>query len=240
MAQLLGLRGSALDLIAPLLTVSVVPGELDAGAARRRRDRPPGQLPARDQHDRAAAPRPPHADGGPGGETAEKAQEKPENHDEAEGELPIWARLAVGMERAWEQLRANMLMREGIDPDAADQAVSSPSRSSPAPPAPEQAPGSQGPAQPQASPSQTGLAPLPEAPRQDSRPGERTAVDVIDEAIAELAVEPFSGYRPEPQPTPDRDRADAISDDRLAPPLAAAMALASVESLARRIRSAQD
>ncbi len=74
-AQLLGLNGSALDLIAPLLTVSVVPGNFDTGAARRSRDRPPGQLPAHDHHDRGATlqlapdpeqPRGPDARKGPG------------------------------------------------------------------------------------------------------------------------------------------------------------------------------
>ena len=122
-----------------------------------------------------------------------------------EAELPIWAQLAVGLEQAWEQLRINMLKREGIDPDAANQAVSTPDRKSPAPPAPEQAPGSQGQAQPRTGRSQTDLAPLHEAPRQDSSPGKRTALDVIDAAIAELAEERFSGYRPENPPAADRD-----------------------------------
>jgi hypothetical protein len=57
--------------------------------------------------------------------------------------------------------------------------------------------------------------------QQHSRPGKRTALDVIDAAIAELAEEEFAGNRYED----------------LAPPVATAITLASMETLARWIRT---
>jgi len=111
-----------------------------------------------------------------------------------------------------------MLKREGIDLDVANQAASTPSQKAPAP---EPAPGGsarQGQAQPRA-----GLAPLLEELPQNFRPGKRTALDAIDAAIAELAEEPLSRYGPE--------------DLRMAQPVAAAITLASMETVARWIRS---
>ena len=130
-----------------------------------------------------------------------------------------------------------MLKREGINPDAANEAVSTPDRKSPAPPTPEQAPGSQGQAQPRTGRSRTDLAPLDEVSRQDSGPAKRAALDVIAAAIAELAEERFSGYRPENPPAAGRDGRAAISHDRLIQPLAATLTLVSVGSLAGWIRS---
>ncbi len=236
-AQLLGLNGSALDLIAPLLTVSVIPGDLDASAHGEAEIALLANFLPSTTTTVAQRPALPQTPFGSAGETAEKAQEKPESQEDGEADLPIWARLASGLEQAWEQLRANTLKREGIDLDAANQAASAPSHKAPAP---EPAPGSparQGQAQPPPGRSRTGLAPLLEVPQQDIRPGKRTALDMIDAAIDELAEEPFSGYRREQQPLADRDEGAALSHDRLAQPVAAAITLASMETLARWIRS---
>ncbi len=220
-AQLLGLNGSALDLIAPLLTVSVVPGDLDAGAHGEAEIALLANFLPSTSTTVAQRPALPQNTGGSAGETAEKGHEKPQDQEDAEADLPIWARLASGLEQAWELLRANMLKREGIDLDAANQAAAAPGHK-----APEPAPGGAGgqrQVQPQPGRSQTGLAPLIEVPPQDTRPGKQTALDIIDAAIVELAEEPFSGYRHE--------------DQRLVQPIAAAITLTSVENLARWIRS---
>ena len=90
-AQLLGLHGSALDLIAPLLTVSVIPGEFDAAAHGE------GEIALLASFLPSTGPTalqptaPPHPEEGTGGGTVEKAQEKPEGHEEQEAKLPTWA-----------------------------------------------------------------------------------------------------------------------------------------------------
>ena len=152
----------------------------------------------------------------------DKAQEKPGNPEDAEADLPIWAQLASGLEKAWEQLRTRVLQREGIDLDAANRAASAPGQKTPAPEPASASPARHGEAQPQ-----PGVAPLLEELQQNSRPGKRTALDVLDAAIAELAEEEFSG-----------DQA-ALSQDRLAQPVAAAVTLASLEAVARWVRSKQ-
>ena len=234
-AQFFGLNGSALDLIAPLLTVSVVPGNLDTGAHG---DAEIALLANFLPTTTTVTQRPglPQSPSNPAGQTPEKAPEKEENPEDGEADLPIWAQLASGLERAWEQLRTRMLKREGIDPNAANQATSASSghRSKAA----EQVPRVQGQAHPVRS--QTGLAPFPEVPQQLSQPGKQTFLDLIDAAIAELAEDDLAGYRGLNSPASDQDGETAIAHDRLVQPLAAAITLASMESLARWIRSSRD
>ena len=129
-----------------------------------------------------------------------------------------------------------MLQREGIDPNAANQAASA--SSSHRSKAAEKAPRVQGQAHPVRS--QTSLPSFPEVPRQDSQPGKQTFLDLIDAAIAELAEDVFAGYRDDHQPMADQDGEAAITRDRLAQPLAAAVMLASMETLARWIRNSRD
>ena len=235
-AQLLGLNGSALDLIAPLLTVSVVPGNFDTGAHGDAEIALLANFLPSTTTTVPQRPGLPQNPGGPAGQTTEKAPDKPENPEEAEADLPIWAQLASGLERAWEQLRTRMLQREGIDPEAADQAVSASSHKSKAP---EQAPGGQGQAQPLPGRSQTGLAPPLEVPQQNSQPGKQTFLDVIDAAIAELAEGTLGVYRGEDLHMADQDGEATITQDRLAQSLAASISLASMEGLARWIRRTQ-
>ena len=236
-AQLLGLNGSALDLIAPLLTVSVVPGNLDTGAHGEAEIALLANfLPSTTTTTVPQRPGLPQSPSSPGGQTPEKEPEKPENLEEVDADLPIWAQLASGLERAWEQLRNRMLQREGIDPEAADQAASASSHKSKAP---EQAPGGQGQAQPLLGRSQTGLAPPLEVPQQNSQPGKQTFLDVIDAAIAELAEGTLGVYRGEDLHMADQDGEATITQDRLAQSLAASISLASMEGLARWIRRTQ-
>jgi hypothetical protein len=233
-AQLLGLRGSALDLIAPLLTVSVIPGE--PGVAQ-----PGGEvallanfLPATG----AAVVQPaalPHADGGSGGGAVEGAPRKSEGRENQEAaELPPWAQFAVGLERAWEGLRIEMLRRLGIDPGVIDRAASAPGRESPAPQQAPGAPDRQGQVRPLPGGAGKELAPVEERIPQDSPTTHRTAVDVIGAAIAELADGPLSGSR-QGNRSSDRAREVLVVGDRLALPVAAAVTLASTEGLARWI-----
>ena len=109
--------GSALDLIAPLLTVSVVPGTFDTGArgdaeiAVLANFLPPTTTTTVTQ--RPGLPQTPSVSAG---QTPEKAPEKEENNEEAEADLPIWAQLASGLERAWGETRARMLHARASTP----------------------------------------------------------------------------------------------------------------------------
>ncbi len=219
------------------MTVSVVPGNLDTGAHGEAEIALLANFLPSTTTTVPQRPGLPQTPGSPAGQTPEKAPDKPENPEEAEADLPIWAQLASGLERAWVQLRTRMLQREGIDPEAADQAASASSHKSKAP---EQAPGGQGQAQPPPGRSQTGLAPPLEVPQQNSQPGKQTFLDVIDAAIAELAEGTLGVYRGEDLHMADQDGEATITHDRLAQPLAAAISLASMEGLARWIRRTQD
>ena len=231
-AELLGLNGSALDLIAPLLTVSVVPGTFDTGANGDAEIALLANFLPTTTTTVTQRPGLPETPGSPAGQTPEKAPEKEENAEEAEADLPIWAQLASGLERAWEQLRTRMLQREGIDPDAANQAASA--SSGPSSKAAEKSPdrpGGQGQGQ---------AEPPPEVHQQGSQPGKQTFLDVIDAAIDALVDDAFETYCGEDMPLLGQDGEAAITNDRLAQPVAAAITLASMESLARWIRKTRD
>jgi hypothetical protein len=234
-AQLLGLRGSALDLIAPLLTVSVIPGEPGGAQLEGEVALLANFLPSTGA---AVAQRLafPHPEGASGGGAVEEAKGKPEAREAPEAELPPWAQFAVGLERAWEELRVEMLRRLGIDPRAAGQAVSAPGRESPAPVQAPGVPDRQGRAQPLPGRSKTGLTPGDEPTLKDSPPTRRTTLDVVGAAIADLAGGPFSGSR-HGNRSSDRTREVLVVGDRLALPVAAAATLASAEGLARSIGS---
>jgi hypothetical protein len=123
-AQLLGRSGSPLDLVAPLFTVSVLAGEFDVEASGE------GGLALLAGFTPAAGP-------GSAGQSL-KSHDDGDDGEEAQGEptaaepppqagaadtpaLPIWKRMSMGLEKAWEQVRSDLLKREGLDPGAADR-----------------------------------------------------------------------------------------------------------------------
>jgi hypothetical protein len=138
-AQLLGRSGSPFDLVAPLFTVSVIGGEFNvessgegglallAGFAPAAGPGAPGQSLGKRDDDDAESEAVNLAAGDPAPQAAT-------DHAPA---LPLWKTMAMGLERAWEQVRSELLKREGIDPGAADRAGSPPGPAMPPASAPE-------------------------------------------------------------------------------------------------------
>src|SRR5262249_52390077 len=111
-SQLLSLNSSALDLVAPLFTVSVIPGELDGvsagegGIALLASFVPASISTAPGQTVRSQ-------DGSTEGESAGSGQSPAENAAGAAPDdgspLPFWAGAAMNLEKAWEQVRSVVL-----------------------------------------------------------------------------------------------------------------------------------
>ena len=133
-SQLLSFSGSAQDLVTTLLTVSVLPGssaEASGGGtvAAPTAGIQPSTVPGVGQclgSDRPQA--------GSGGDQPEQKAEVPEGSQlqAALKELPAWERLASGLERAWKQIRSELLEREVQPEVAGDRQSPVPSAASPA------------------------------------------------------------------------------------------------------------
>ena len=121
--SLLSLEGSALDLAATLLTVSLVSVESEssgsAGAAAGAsgagpgagQGSVPGQGNASSESDEESNPQ-----AGTGPARAPEGSERP----------PIWERISIGLERAWEKARASILEAEGPIPAAENRKATVP------------------------------------------------------------------------------------------------------------------
>ncbi|MFO0954681.1 MAG: VCBS repeat-containing protein [Isosphaeraceae bacterium] len=233
-AQLLGLNGSALDLIAPLLTVSVVPGEFDTAEGTGEVALLANFLPSTGVTQALASN---EDENHSGGEEAEGTEDGEEAGEAPQEELPAWEQLAVGLDQAWEELRNNRLEREGVDRGAADRAASKPDRESPTPLSRKPALRRRDQTQPRARREPTAPAPLPAASRPAVVPAERAEPEAVDSAIAELAGNMPLMDRPAAPPTERMEEESAADHDPLNRPLAAAVTLVSMETLARWIRS---
>jgi hypothetical protein len=133
-SQLLTISGTTLDLAATLLTVSVLPGtfegESGGGAFATVGSTGFGQ---------PAGPVKPDGDSGDSGEEpGEESAAGVVGHPTLINRLPAWEGLSIGLERAWEKVRAAVLERESGAPAAGGGNGSAPpaSPSSSRPPAP--------------------------------------------------------------------------------------------------------
>jgi hypothetical protein len=112
--SLLSLEGSALDLAATLLTVSLVSVESESGGSVSAATGAPGAAPGAGQalmqgqgNDSRQPEEEPHQEAGTSGPAKPPAgMDRP----------PIWERISLGLERAWEKARAVILEDEGRMP----------------------------------------------------------------------------------------------------------------------------
>jgi hypothetical protein len=133
----------------------------------------------------------------------------------------VWDRIATGLERAWEQVRAGVMERAGLAEDARAGPVSPPNRAAPPGPPPVPAPSSD---RRPSSPPPTG-------------PTVGPAV-AADAAIAELAAEglPAPGRRGIGGPQGERI---AAGRGRVVLPIATAAVLITAAAVPRAIRRAR-
>jgi hypothetical protein len=122
-SQLLNLSGTTLDLAATLLTVSVLPGNLEgesAGSAA-------GTVGTTGFGQPVLQPR---TGGGPGDSDEPPGEEPdtPETRPTVEAErIPAWARISIGLDRVWERARAAIRELEGSMAAPEDAGASAPS-----------------------------------------------------------------------------------------------------------------
>ena len=191
--QLLSFSGSVQDLVATLLTVSVVPGPSAEDSSGGTVAVPtagiqPSTVAGVGQGLGAARP-----EAGYGGDQPEQKAEGPEGSQSqpALKELPPWERLASGLERVWKQVREELLEREGQLEVAQDRPRSDPGAGNPAPcNSIEITPGVRNdvrtrPETRSSPPAASSVFPVP-TDRSASPSG---ANDVIDAALEELASE---------------------------------------------------
>ncbi len=210
---LLGSGSSAFDLIAPLFTVSVIPGaetsvELSgeggvALLASFSPGVPVGQSLRGDSH----------GSSGDNGETNPPGKEPAEPKAIEEGPtLPLWARIAIGLERSFEQARADLLKKSG----ASETAVKRPQ-----------------PSRPEIR-NKADRTPTVSQSDGNARPTKTSFHAIIDAAIAELAAVSHLWWQTLPGDSEpgDRDAANATASmsvpRRLVPPLTAAMLASAV------------
>jgi hypothetical protein len=164
--QLLSFSGTALDLVATLLTVSVVPGPSSGdtvgggNATATVAGIGPATATGVPQGQGQAKP-----DEGSGSDQPDgSGEEAPESEAQASiKQMPPWARLAIGLDRAWEQARGELMNKEGVHQEAGDR------------PTPVIQPKPQ-------------VAPKASPPGQSTRPSKTTSTGAIDAAIDELGV----------------------------------------------------
>ena len=189
--QLLSFTGSALDLVTTLLTVSVVPGpsveESGVGGGGQAAGVQPSTVAAVAQGYGVAR----HEEG-PGGDAPVGEGGRPEGpplQPEVK-QLPPWERLAVGLDRAWRQVRDEFLGKEGQAEVVKEPEAARPQRVEPGT---EQAQGDPPSAFRAARPP--GCRPLRAFfPFRHERSSRRDgATEVVDAALEDLAAESESG-----------------------------------------------
>jgi len=210
-AQLLGSGSSVFDLIAPLFTVSVIPGTETAvepagegGVALLASFTPGvsvGQALRLDSQSSSS-------DTGEAQPTP-KAQAATTVIEEGPT-LPLWARIAIGLDRSFEQARADLLKKAGVGDNAVER---------------------QQPARPKIR-NKADMAPWAR-PIEHARPTKTSFHAIIDAAIEELAAVSHLWWLALPGESEpgDGDVAIATAPSRLVPPIAAA-AMASAAALA--------
>ena len=211
---LLGSGSSVFDLIAPLFTVSVIPGaetsvELggEGGVALLASFTPGvtvGQSLRPDSHGSSSDT----------GEAKPPAKEQAEPTAIEEGPtLPLWARIAIGLDRSFDQARADLLKKAGARETAVDR---------------------QQPARPEIR-TKAEAAPATPQPGERARPTKTSFHAVIDTAIAELAAVSSRWWQSQAGESDPPEGAAATARSRLVLPIATAT-LASSAALAGRWR----
>jgi hypothetical protein len=192
-AQLLGQSGSALDLIAPLFTVSVIPVEFETqstggSSVALLANFLPGTGSAVVQG--LTQSQPESTSGGDAAAPQPRQEQAPDDHHDDEPSQPLWERIATGIDRAWEELRNELLKKAGVRTEAADRAISAPSQGKPPAPIHDQSP----PPRDQKrrsthreTSSKPQIVPATLQPAADSRPTRAASTDAIDAAIEELS-----------------------------------------------------
>jgi hypothetical protein len=121
-ASLLGRSGSPLDLVATLFTVSAMPGEFAiepsaGGGVALIANFTPAAGPGPVGQSLGAHAAADATDDAPDESPAVVASNEARTNDQLPA-LPIWGRMAIGLEAAWEQIRAESLKRERARPGA--------------------------------------------------------------------------------------------------------------------------
>ena len=240
-AQLLGANGSTLSLVAPLLTVTVLPGEFEAdGASEGGLALLANFLPGTGPGAAGQGLRP-----GDTGSPEEAADEPAPEGGQASQvaatppALPVWDRVVMGLQRAWEQVRSEVLERAGLaDGDGAGAGPDAAPGRAPAPARPSNPPRPRTPAPPRAG-TILPAAPPGEPTSGGSSPGEGDSVGATDAAIEELTADD----RPEVASSQDGaagwvERLEARRVG-LAPPIATAAAMASAATVAWAVHAAR-
>ena len=152
------------------------------------------------------------------GSSSETGEAKPPPKEPAEAAaieegptLPLWARIAIGLDRSFEQARADLLKKAGVGETAAERPQ---------------------PARPEIR-NKADMAPATPQPGEPARPTKTSFHAVIDAAIEELAAVRDLWWKALPGESEpgDGDVAIATAPPRLVPPIAAA-ALASAAAIA--------
>ena len=155
-----------------------------------------------------------HGSSGETGEAKPPPKEQPETTAIEEGPtLPLWARIAIGLDRAFEQARADLLKKAGVGETAADR---------------------QQLARPEIR-NKADMAPATPQPGEHARPTKTSFHAVIDAAIEQLAAvsDLWRQVLPGESGPVDGDVVTVIAPPRLVPPIAAAALAAAAAAPAR-------
>jgi hypothetical protein len=202
-AQLLSLNGSTLDLAAALFTVAVVPGASEGESGGAGPAATAALAPAGVQGVTQGLGRGPDRGGSASPEAADRDEDQAQTWDEPGPErvdrLPEWARLGMGLDRAWLRVRDAFRESETTDPAGATPATTSSESAGHRPPSTVADPA---PASPAAdSPAQLGPAAsadrsVPVAPEVvEGGAAYAPSRAAVDAAIERLAAEPGIGRR---------------------------------------------
>ncbi len=242
-AMLLNLNGSALDLVAPLFTVSVIGGEFEvestaAGGVALLANFTPGAGSA--TLGQALGVSDISTEGEAAENTGSAVEEAGSGTVPTVTTLPIWDGMAMGLEKAWKQVRIYVLEKGGVSEEAADRAVSGTSHTNPVTPdrmlSPD-GPDSQLQGTPRPTRSNAGLAPTTTRPEESSESRKPASLGVLDAATADLVAENESKRGDPRSPTRWLDELAAIHHDRLAGPIAAAIAVGSATTILACVKS---
>jgi parallel beta-helix repeat protein len=201
-AQFLNLNGSSLDLLAPLFTVSVIPGEfeqgsIDEGGVALLASFLPSTGSATLGQSLRFARDGTESDGVLDARTSAEFASEKTNEDGSM--LPPWASTAMALEKAWDQIRFGVLEKGGVSREAADRAISAPRSAVPVNPAPEKSPRrSESPhsGAPGAAGAKALTAPGSAWYRNDSAPRAPATQTVIDAATENLVAENDREWQP--------------------------------------------
>ncbi len=222
-AQFLNLNGSALDLVAPLFTVTVIGGEFDGGSAGGGGTALLASFSPVTISATVGQAVLPHADE-PGDDAAQSAQAPTTSDSEILREngtpLPVWERISMGLEHAWEQMRSAVIEKEAARPDIA-------------------APTEKSPDEPRTAKPVRGGSSHDDAParEQHTDPESRSDTGIMGKAIEDLVAEQSAGGRSPYEPSAALDEIVAIHRDRLRGPIA--VAVASTAVIGKNVQSAR-